>query len=566
MILYYNNITQTNMTAIYQEPSRELTHTENNALSHISSGQFLVDAFYKLIRNCPEDYTSFLIENAWLDDPKITIQIMMQLRDCRGGKGEKRLAKYALYWLRRNKPNTYVKNLQEFINYGCYKDLLDIVEICKYSWEWFDAPRKTNQDREALNLLKKDNQEPLLGKNTYIELEMLADQLRKDNFVITEYLKVAPLEDESKEVTLVTLLDKLSQNIKQENNQDIHISLAGKWAPSEQGAYHNLAFKMAKLLFPNDNKKMKSYRKLLSNLRKFLDIVERRMCSKEWQKIIFSKVPSKAHHILKNSFKKHQPERYAKYLTDLEEGKTKINTTGLQASDPIKGYINDGNLDRTSENQIKTMINKIKESGSFENTVSLVDVSSSMEGQPLETAVALGLFVSEITKPPFGGRIITFETNPRWCIVTGNDYYEKVQSMKKAPWGGSTDVTAAFRLILNCALEHKLTQDKMPTKLFIFSDMQFNTANKNNNMTTYQQVKQEYTNAGYTIPKIVFWNLRGDTKGVPVTVDENGTCMISGYSADLLKLFLEGDELNTQTIMKKALSKYTKIIIDEKEI
>lgn len=77
--------------------------------------------------------------------------------------------------------------------------------------------------------------------------------------------------------------------------------------------------------------------------------------------------------------------------------------------------------------------------------------------------------------------------------------------------------------------------------------------------------KKMYNDAGYTMPNIVFWNLRATLgAGVPVTVDTNGVAMISGFSSDLLTLFLDGDELKPDITMMKAIQHY-QVIVDEHE-
>ena len=40
---------------------------------------------------------------------------------------------------------------------------------------------------------------------------------------------------------------------------------------------------------------------------------------------------------------------------------------------------------------------------------------------------------------------------------------------------------------------------------------------------------------------MIFWNLRGDTRDYPASADTPGVDMVSGFSPNLLKLFLQGD-------------------------
>ena len=47
----------------------------------------------------------------------------------------------------------------------------------------------------------------------------------------------------------------------------------------------------------------------------------------------------------------------------------------------------------------------------------------------------------------------------------------------------------------------------------------------------------------YPAPRIIYWNLRGNTVGFPVQADAPNTQMMSGFSPSLLKLVLSGKDL-----------------------
>ncbi|KAI3951371.1 hypothetical protein MKW92_048259 [Papaver armeniacum] len=66
------------------------------------------------------------------------------------------------------------------------------------------------------------------------------------------------------------------------------------------------------------------------------------------------------------------------------------------------------------------------------------------------------------------------------------------------------------------------------------------------------------------VPEIVFWNLR-ESSSTPVLSQQKGVAMLSGYSKNLVKLFLEGDigELFPMRMMEKAISgeKYNQLVV-----
>ena len=55
------------------------------------------------------------------------------------------------------------------------------------------------------------------------------------------------------------------------------------------------------------------------------------------------------------------------------------------------------------------------------------------------------------------------------------------------------------------------------------------------------RITAAWRKAGYAAaPTIVFWNVRGDTHSFPAAADTPGVEMVSGFSQNLLKLFMEG--------------------------
>ena len=185
--------------------------------------------------------------------------------------------------------------------------------------------------------------------------------------------------------------------------------------------------------------------------------------------------------------------------------------------------------------------------------VPLVDVSGSMHGTPMEAAIALGILVSELGHAAFRHRALTFESRPSWVDLSGcAKVGDKVRCLEAAPWGGSTDFEAACEMILQAAQAARLKPDEVPD-LIVFSDMQFNQAHgggRGSWETHHERLTRRFAEVGravcgepYAAPRIVYWNLRGDTAGFPVAADAPNTQMLSGFSPSLLKLVLSGKDL-----------------------
>ena len=148
--------------------------------------------------------------------------------------------------------------------------------------------------------------------------------------------------------------------------------------------------------------------------------------------------------------------------------------------------------------------------------------------------------------------------------------YLQVMDLVGMHWDGSTNVNAAFSLILKRARKAKIPPEEMIETLFIFSDMQFDQAcdpysysTRRSDATNFKVAQAEFEGHGYKLPKVVFWNLRGyglgESASVPVAQTEEGTALVSGFSGQLLKLFMDGvqelESFNPFNIMKEAIGK-----------
>jgi len=170
----------------------------------------------------------------------------------------------------------------------------------------------------------------------------------------------------------------------------------------------------------------------------------------------------------------------------------------------------------------------------------------------MEVAIALGILVSELTAPAFANRMLTFESQPNWVkLEDGASIKEKVRATQSAPWGGSTNFEKALEKILDVCVCAKLHPSQIPD-MIVFSDMQFDAAMGYGNRcweTQYERIVRRFAESGVQVcgkpwpaPRITFWNLRGNTHGFPVSADQPGVKMLSGFSPALLKLVLEGGE------------------------
>jgi hypothetical protein len=208
--------------------------------------------------------------------------------------------------------------------------------------------------------------------------------------------------------------------------------------------------------------------------------------------------------------------------------------------------------------------------------IPVCDVSGSMESAygttvaPMDVSISLGLYISERNRGPFKNHFITFSTQPALVEVKGNTLKERATNLENADWGGSTDLNAVFKLILAQAQRHHLAQSDMPEVILIISDMEFNSATRTGRygqkVTPFEEIQSDYAAAGYTAPKIVFWNVAARNEGnFPVIKDEPNTALISGFSPSILKPLLAGRIPNPTDVMLEVLNapRYASITLDQ---
>jgi hypothetical protein len=315
----------------------------------------------------------------------------------------------------------------------------------------------------------------------------------------------------------------------------------------------------------------KQYRKSLVGL---TSVVETKMCAKEWDTIEFGKLPSVASARYQKAFGKNAYESYSAYIASLVKGEAKINAGAVYPYDITKS-LKQGNATVANE-QWKALPNYLE--GTSDMILPVVDVSGSMSTPAggsksvtcLDVAVSLGLYISERNEGPFKDAFITFSDNPQLQVLSGS-LKDRYAQMSSSNWGMSTNLEATFKLILDQATKHNLSQDEMPNKILILSDMEFNAATGGGgwrnedgkwNPTAQQMIEKMYDAAGYTMPQIVYWNIQSRNGGVPVAFDTQGTALVSGFSPAIMKSLLGGDIESPQQIMDKTIlsERYSPIV------
>jgi hypothetical protein len=479
------------------------TLTENGALTLDKSGSKVLD-FYSTggalrARTDVEIINKFVA--AFDEDALLALKTLFYLRDVRGGQGERKVFRVCIKWLAENRPSAFLNNIENIVKYGRWDDV----------FEAFD----TKSEMAMVQLVKKQ-----LG----------VDSRQKD---------------------------------------DTKLSLLGKWMPSNNTSSdetRKLAYRFVKAFKVTPKK----YRKVLTSLRARLRVVETKMSAGEWTDINFEHVPSKANLLYKKAFSKHEPDRYTQFIKDVQSGEKKINSSALFPYELVRD-IENGAMDpskRASLNALWSALpDYLKENP--HNGLVMPDVSGSMmtkyDGnlKPIWVSISLAIYFAQRNKGAFKDHFIEFSSDAKLVRITSSNIVDAYTQLSDANWGMSTNLQAAFDTILTTAVKNKLSQEDLPSVLYIVSDMEFNVACGTNRLTNFEVIDRKYKAAGYKRPVICFWNVNSRNDQSPVTKDQTGTTLVSGCSPSIFSQVISGTTVTPYDFMLQTLNKerYNSVVV-----
>ena len=373
----------------------------------------------------------------------------------------------------------------------------------------------------------------------------------------------------------------INDQLRNDEENPQNISLVAKWVPREKSnkfgwIYEMLAcdyFKnyMETAISPKSKecaiKKCKTdYRKLVSKLNKQIDTLQIKQCESNWSNIDFNKVTSislsKQKHAFLNIKKNGDPRfpgnsdrilcaaHFDEHINKAIKGEVKmkgkrvgLNDFTKQALELIGSHNKDENWFQQCALLNSQWLDNGTQNGALGNFIAMVDVSGSMDGDPLHVAIALGIRIAEKSK--LGKRVLTFSASPRWVNLENcENFYTMVEEVNKSDFGLNTNFYAALNLILDAIVESKMNPDDVQDMvLVILSDMQIDEGDKCNKEVLYYTMKDKYEEVGirvcgkaYKPPHILFWNLRS-TCGFPGLSTQPNMSMVSGFSPVLLNQF-----------------------------
>ena len=328
------------------------------------------------------------------------------------------------------------------------------------------------------------------------------------------------------------------------------VSLLGKWLPSVNASNADtikIAKKIARFLKMDD----KTYRKMLSQLRAHIRIIENNLREKDYT-FDYEKQPSKAMFKYRGAFARNDAERYNNFLNRVSSGEAKLNASTLAPYEIVEPCLNEywsrlpfmKDLAEEEKKSLNATWEALPDFGSEANALAIIDTSGSMycDAKPLPAAVALslGIYFAEHNTGAFKNHFIEFSREPELIEIKGETFADKLQYICSFNKVADTNIEAVFDLVLSAAVNNNLPQAELPAKLIIISDMEFNACVKNAGTTNFNNAKAKFEAAGYKLPEVVFWNVASRNRQQPVTKNEQGVALVSGCTPILFSQVVDG--------------------------
>lgn len=490
------------MSNLEEQLNNKKQLTENGAIGYKTSGKALLDLNFAVgsMRDWNEGEIIRAFAKAYYEDRLIAVKWLFYLRDIRGnGMGERRIFRVCFKWLVENHFD-YVLNLVEMIpEYGRYDD-------------WVCLLDSKARDAVVSNIKK---------------------QLEKDM-------------------------------CNMESGQPV--SLLAKWLPSCNTS-SEISRKAGKYIAKSLGLKESEYRKNLSALRSYLNVVEVKMTLKKWKDIDYSKLPSRANLIYGSAFLRNDEERRRDFLSKLVRGEVTINADTLFPSDIVNkytihehGWENDlKDKDETLEGLWEALPNYMKNDSS---TLVVRDGSGSMmttvggsKLTALDVSTALAIYFAEHCNGQYKNKFITFSSHPEMIdLSNATCLRDKLEICYCYDDCSNTDLKSVFDLILNTAIENDLEQNELPNNILIVSDMEFDSmtsrfswrqsvTHDDKTDTLLSSIAEEYSMYGYTMPRLIFWNVCSRTNTIPLKENKSGVALVSGFNPAVYNMVLS-DELD----------------------
>ena len=465
--------------------------------------------------------------------------------------------------------NTFIKTLQKNANFGYTENGAKTrlsTEKTLYDLFAFGGAYRYRTDEDCILLFKKAFEEnPFLSIKCLFYIRDITDGQGERRFfrvcyqwLIKEHPDVAirnmeyipafgtwkDLFDIFCDTSLEEAAFALVRNQLAKDLTEEYPSLCAKWCPS-----YNTSSKKTKRKARNFIKFMgiseRRYRKILSLLRERINVLERLLSAKEWDKIDFSKVPSVAGLKYAHLFQT-RPELAKRYWEYISNKNTKVNTKALYPYQVVNKALDY----RISNDIVEKYWDNLPDyiQNADEKIICVVDTSASMRwsagsAKPIEVAISLGMYCAERLGGTFHNKYISFSSHPQFIEIEGVNFKDKVKRIYNKNLCENTNIHATFDLLKEACLKSK--EEDRPTKIIIISDMEmdegcFNYETYEDAKTLMENIREDWRQCGLEMPSLVYWNVNARHNNILDDAKNTNVTYVSGYNTAIFKQIMEG--------------------------
>lgn len=345
-----------------------------------------------------------------------------------------------------------------------------------------------------------------------------------------------PLEYHAFAFMYQQLIDDCANMGKKKN-----ISLLAKWLKSEN-ASSPVTKALGRRTRENFHLSARNYRKVLSTMRAYLNVVERKISVAGPLDIDYEKLPGQALKKYRKAFKNRDLLGFAAYIQKVVDKKAKMNTSTIMPYEILRDM---GLQHAYRENfslanpltELQVMWDNLPNYVDLPaSAIVMADTSASMSGLPIEIALSLGIYFAERNQGVFNNMLLTFSKTPTLVELKGKTLQEKVACIPAIV--SNTDLFRGFKLLLNVAVQKEIPQEEMPKALIVISDMEIDPPDSKD-YTLLEALRKEYAKAGYDMPKLILWNVAQGERTTFLSQEDENVIFLSGSSASVCKTAID---------------------------
>lgn len=341
-----------------------------------------------------------------------------------------------------------------------------------------------------------------------------------------------------------------------------------KWLKSENASSKE-SKELAKITRTALDLSSKEYRKLLTLLRKRVNIVEQDMSRNNWSKINYEKLNISSLNRYRKAFIRHDKNRFLDYVNTLENKseKEKEIKEELYPYDIVEMMCNDkcNSMKKELNNKWKDIKNyKIKDSGDTVVCLALTkrNINNKRKTPLFLAGVSTILYLLEKNKGKYKDHVLVNVPYPNLKRIKSTDLAGRINETAKISAADEVNIESILDIVLFGAIKNGINNEEIPKRILFMFDSNCKFSNMiNKDAKEYlisdsecKRIKSKWIKSGYEMPKLCFWRIDSYNDNAKVLEDGKGFQYASGYSDEIFKFFINGEKVTCSSMMEDVIN------------